>query len=796
MLHPTLDMDGGTQASVARVFWSAVVVLVLTAARAAPTLADGSEAVGTLQEVVVTATKRDTTVQNTPISLTAISGAEIQQRGLTDLTEIAQSVPGVSMRTSGPGETEFEMRGMASTGGNSPTVGFYLDDTPLTAPAASNNGKVVIDPNLYDLNRIEVLRGPQGTLYGSGSMGGTIKVVPNSPDLTAFDTSEELVFSDTDGGGFNHGENAMVNLPFGGGTAALRIVGSESRDSGWIDRIVIANGDFPLETNTNGTINPTGTVRGNVLAAPVAADYHGVNDTDLTAVRASLLWTPTDRLSITPSFFHQLIEQNGLSDIDSNPGTDAHYQPFDLPEPFSDRFDLGSFNVRYRLDSFDLTSTTSYWNREEIVSQDSVESLQWGLGLPSFYTSDGGIGPGPDVEDDKSKQTSEEIRLTSSSNSDFKWLVGYFYEDFESQWNQVVSAPGAVALFGTNNIYTQNEPTKLLQQAAFTELSYQLTHRLQLTAGVRRYAYNESVSTAVSGVVSSSGSNAIGYTHANERNQGINPKFTLSYEETNSLLLYTTAAKGFRPGGGTGPVPTSGVIGTGCEASLQEVYGTTAFVPSPSAFAPDTVWNYEAGEKVTALENRLTVNSAVYFENWRGVQQNVALPCGYVYQANSGNAHVYGSELEVHAIPIPQLTLSGNVAYTRAYIVSSALQDVGISAGTPVQEVPTWTSSASIAYRHAISSDLAFTARVENDYVGARTDTTYTINHLPAYDLTAFRSGVTSNHWSAIFFVKNAFNQRALLNDVIQQAVNMPTYNRIAVSQPLTIGIDLSYDFR
>lgn len=225
--------------------------------------APGSDA---LQEIVVTATKRESTVQTTPMSLTALSEAGIQERGLTDMTEVAQSVPGLAMRSSGPGQTEFEMRGVASTGGNSPTVGFYFDDTPLTAPASSNNGKVVIDPNLFDLNRIEVLRGPQGTLYGSGSMGGTIKLVPNAPDVTRVASAAELIFGGTDGGGFNRGENAMVNLPFGGGTAALRIVLSESHDSGWIDRVVIANGQFPLETDNNQ-------VRGNVLAAPVAADY-------------------------------------------------------------------------------------------------------------------------------------------------------------------------------------------------------------------------------------------------------------------------------------------------------------------------------------------------------------------------------------------------------------------------------------------------------------------------------------------------------------------------------------------
>ena len=148
------------------------------------------------------------------------------------------------MRTSGPGQTELEMRGMTSSGGNSSTVGFYLDDTPLTSPASAQNGKVVIDPNLYDLNRIEVLRGPQGTLYGSGSMGGTIKLVPNAPDPTAFDSSGELILGHTSGGDTpNHTENAMVNLPMGD-TAALRIVGSLESLSGWINRIVIAVARF------------------------------------------------------------------------------------------------------------------------------------------------------------------------------------------------------------------------------------------------------------------------------------------------------------------------------------------------------------------------------------------------------------------------------------------------------------------------------------------------------------------------------------------------------------------------
>jgi iron complex outermembrane recepter protein len=760
----------------------------LTAALAGAAPAQESTPTDTLHEIVVTATKRESTVQNTPISLTAVSGQEIQERGLADLTALAQSVPGVSMKNSGPGLTELEMRGMASTGGNSPTVGFYLDDTPLTAPASTNEGKVVIDPNLYDLNRVEVLRGPQGTLYGSGSMGGTIKLVPNPPNPAAFQASAQAIFSDTDGGGFNHGENAMVNLPFGTGTAALRIVGSESHDSGWIDRVVIAPGAFPLETNNN-------TVRGNVLAAPVAADYTDVNDVALKAVRISLLWKPTDRLTITPSLLYQEIQAGGFPYIDSDPGTDAHYQPFDSPEPYADRFRLGSVSLQYLMDSFELSSTTSYWTRDEQVHQDAAESFQWGLGLPSFYTSEGGIGPSVAFEDDQSRQTSEEIRITSLSSSNFKWLVGYFYEDFESEWNVSYPTPGTVSLFGIDNLYTQFVPTKIIQQALFADLSYKLTSQLTATAGLRRYRYDESLYTTVSGAISPTGSDAIAHYASSEDNQGVNPKFTLSYEAGKDLLLYATGAKGFRPGGGTGPIPTSGPLGTACEANLQANEGTTQFVPSPVAFAPDVVWSYELGEKMRAFESRLTVNSAVYFENWSGVQQFIALPCGYNYQANAGDAHVYGAEFETQAVLAPGLVLSANAAYTHATFVAATVLNAGISPGTPVQDVPNWTSSASLAYRHSVSNHIALTARIENDYVGTRTDATYSINRLPSYDLTYIRAGMEGDRWSMVFFAKNVFNQRAFLDNITQFAINLPTYNRVAVSQPLTFGVDLSYQF-
>ncbi len=744
-----------------------------------------AEASGQLEDIVITATKRESRLQDTPISVTALSGEDILERGLTDFTALAMTVPGLSMRSSGPGQTEFEMRGMTSAGGNSSTVGFYFDDTPLTAPASAQNGKVVIDPNLYDLNHVEVLRGPQGTLYGAGSMGGTIKIVPNAPNPAAFDSTAQATFGDTKGGGFNHAENAMLNVPLAS-NAALRVVASESHDSGWIDRVVIADGQFPA---------PNGATRGDLLAAPVAFNQRKANDTELTAVRASLLWTPTDRLTVSPTFMYQRIFQNGLSLIDSNPGVNATFQPFDEPEPFSDQFTLGSVNLQYRFDGFDLVSTSSYWTRDEHLRQAGSEEVAIAIGLP-YYVAQGGFGPvtPTSFEDDKSKQISEEVRLTSTGDGKFKWLAGWFYADFKSDWDLFLTQPGALAGTGTTDAFTFFQPTKIIQNAFFGEASYQFTSKLKGTVGVRHYYYNASITSTVAGYLSSSGSGDFVSASTGTRNQGFNPKFDLSYQVDKDLLLYATVAKGFRPGGGNQPIPTTGSLGAVCEAELQQKFNTTGFVAAPGSFAPDRVWSYELGEKWRTAGGRVTLNGAAYFEKWNGVQQNIPLGCGFPYTDNAGNAQIHGVEFEVTALVTQGLVLSANAGYTHAVFVGDNLE-TGITSGTAVQDVPEWTSSIGATYRRPIKDDLSLVVRLDNNYVSGHYDATAQINHLPSYDLTNLRVGVEGERWSAALFGKNLTNKQAQFSNVPAINISVPQFNRIAVSQPLTIGVEVNYHF-
>jgi iron complex outermembrane receptor protein len=733
-----------------------------------------------LQEIVVTAQKRESTVQTTPLSITALTGQDLVDRGITDIAAIVQSVPGVSMRTSGPGQTELEIRGLTSSGGNSATVGFYLDDIPLSAPASAQNGKVVIDPNLYDLNRIEVLRGPQGTLYGSGSMGGTIKLVPNAPNPSAFDASAQVILGGTDGGDtLNHTENAMVNLPLAD-TMALRLVASSEVLSGWIDRIVVAQPDFPAPVNA--------TTRGNVAAAPVAESFKDVNDENLRSVRASLLWKPTDRLSIEPTFMYQEITQGGLNLIDSQPGTKTQYQPYNSPEPFEDRIDIGSVNVQYHFDWADLTSTTSYWRRDENLRQDGTEEIATVLGAP-IYPADGGAGQNfpTSLEDDKSRQYSEEVRLTSSGHSDFKWLVGYFYQDFESDFDEFVNTP-FTAIPGTiPNAFTQFQPTQILQNSFFGEASYTFLQKFTATAGLRRYYYTGSVNTAVSGWLSSSGTDAINHYSTGERDQGVTPKFNLSYQLDEDLLLYSTVAQGFRPGGGNQPIPTAGALGTQCLANLQAI-GLNA---APLGFKPDKVWSYELGEKFRSGDGRMTINSAGYFENWQHIQQNIPLECGFPFTGNAGDAHIYGAELEINAVLVQGLVASVNGSWNHAEYIANAVPTTTID--ERLQEVPELTAAASLNYRHGITDGLAFIGRVENNYVGSRIDTTAQANYLPSYDLTNIRAGVEGSNWTAVLFANNVTNRLALLTNSPAINVNVSTFNRTAVEQPLTFGIDLTY---
>lgn len=729
---------------------------------------------GQIDDIVITAQRRESTVLKTSGSVTAISGDQIQARGFSEFSSLAATIPGLSSATSGPGQTEFNLRGVSSPGGNSATVGFYLDDTPLTAAANSNSGKVVVDPNLYDINRVEVLRGPQGTLYGSSSMGGTIRVITNQPDAGKFDASGQVKLSGTEGGGFNHTENAMINIPIVADRLALRIVGTEEVQSGWIHRVVIAPGAFPDLIHL---------VRGDVAAAPVARDYDQSNRIRMQTIRGALRFEPVEGLTITPSILYQHLTQDGPNAFDTRPGTLAHYDAYDIPEPYNERFLLGTLNIEYHLGAVDFTSNTARFSRKQTLVQDTTEGLEYAFGLSFPYLA----GPVTFNARDDTRQFSQEVRLTSSGDSRFKWLVGAFYSNLQSQGNNVSIVPGLIPIVGTDNLFTRHQPYQIRQSAIFGELSFKVTPRLKLTAGLRGYRYETSVTSIVSGISSVTGGDDVSTQFVNARNSGVNPKFDVSFTPTDQVTLYATAGKGFRPGGGNQAVPTNNSTSTGaqCAADLAAL-GLTR---SPTEYGPDSLWSYELGGKTRLFNRRVSVNGAVYQIDWRGIQQGVSLSCGFGYTANAGQARIRGAELELSAVLVGGLRLDVSAGYIDAKLTRGDAA-VGTIAGQPIQTVPKWTGNAGLTYTRPLSGSMKLISHIEYLYTGPRVNGGYlSLTPTPAIELVNARIGVAQDRWSLTAFVDNAFNKKAIFNYIAQQAISLPFYDRAATNQPLTAGV-------
>src|SRR6204780_3367121 len=335
-----------------------------------------------LTEVVVTAEKFKSTIQETPISMSALGSAQLEAQGIVNVEDIARDVPGLSLRSAGPGLTEYDARGLASNGGAAPTVGFYLDEIPLSPPALSQSGKVVIDPNLYDVDRVEVLRGPQGTLYGSGSMGGNIKVITNQPKLDVFEGSAQVTGSYTDGGGANGGANLMLNLPLGD-KIAVRIVGGDLDRSGWINLIAVK---VPNAATTLETPNQTPGYN-----APAESEIPRANVEHMRNGRVTVLFQPNEDLSITAMAYDQRLSMGGYDLLDSSPtvpppgngynspGTiyNAHYEVFPLREFLNDDVQIYGLTINANVGFADLTSATSYFTRLNHQAEDASESLYY-----------------------------------------------------------------------------------------------------------------------------------------------------------------------------------------------------------------------------------------------------------------------------------------------------------------------------------------------------------------------------------------------------------------------------------
>jgi iron complex outermembrane receptor protein len=811
---------------------AAVAALIPLAAWSVPGSAFAAAAAGEageeeLQEIVVSAEKRASTVQETPISLSALSSQDLQNQNITSLEELAAQVPGVSMRTAGPGQTEYEMRGLTSAGGSTATVGFYIDETPLSASAVALNGRTVIDPDLFDLNHVEVLRGPQGTLYGAGSMGGTIKLVTNQPELGKFDAAADLNTSYTESGGsWNGGGSVMVNLPMGD-EVALRVVGSDKYISGWIDRYVEPNFPFPTGPYNGTAAIPSQCVyyycnRGDVADAAVSKTIDGANLERFTSARAALLVKPSEQFSVTTNVMYQRIAADGYNNYQATgtspspyPTTPGIYQPYDIEEPYYDSFKMLSLDAVYDFGPATLTFAPAYWRRNVFQSTDSTEALQNINNLTAFL-------PSLYVEEDDTTQDSFELRLASNGTGALQWQGGLYGADLHSgyvTYNEDLAystavtcgAPAASNPVGghcppdeqgnPNNIYrypnatlppysspqaanpngvifNDNNPNVMKQIAVFGETSYKILDDLKATVGLRFFRYTIENHADQAGLGTAAENQDHTLLNVSQSGSAVLPKFNLSYTPTPDLTLYGTVARGSRPGGVNLPIPIPSVqqleansAGYNCNVPLANQLNPALPVPAGSyvsqqpQYGPDYVWSFELGEKARVDDRRFTINADAYYIKWSNIQQVVSLTCGYPYDTNAGNARAFGPEVETSTRLTDQLTFDLSGAYTNAKIndPSPAAQAAGFYPGIDVINVPEYTVVASLDYHQPVTANLTGMFHLSSSLVGPIQDQAYYRETLPSHNIMDLRAGVFADKWGAYFVATNLTNKLAAL---------------------------------
>jgi iron complex outermembrane recepter protein len=716
-----------------------------------------------LAEIVVTAQKRETDLQSTPMSITAVTGEELAKAGISNISDLAVQTPGLAVASAGPGLSQYNLNGISSTAGTSATVGFYLDEVPMSAGTDTlPDSRVSFDPDLYDVARVEVLRGPQGTLYGAGSMGGTIRIVTNQPNLEKQEASVRVDLSDTAHGSGNIGADAMVNLPIVKDVAALRVVLSDKYYSGYIDRIV--SNPFPL---------PTGAVRGNVAAAPVQSEDTNSNTEHLQSVRASLLIKIGDNFTLTPRIYIQEITQGGTNTIDSPPGNLARYQPFDISEPSVDRFNLYDLTGVYQFQSFDIVSSLGVLDRSTTRTTDTSEEFSFLFGAPLF--------PAKIQDWHTSRQLTEETRIASTSKGPLQWLAGLFFQDLSDSLTLLSDVPQYAPLFGTSDVANAYEPQHLKQYAGFGEATYSFTDQFSVTAGFRWFHYDFTDHYLQLGLVAATPPLNNQFLGASQSRAL--PKVTFSFAPSDDQLLYATYSQGSRIGGGNLAVRTTGP--GNCAAALAAL-GLTQL---PSSYTGDSVDSYEIGAKTRWLDRRLTVNGSLFYINWSDVQQQSHLSCGYPYILNEGSAVSKGAQIEIHAQVTTALSAGETSAYTRARN-QETIPGV-VTAGEQLQNVPLWTHTAWLEYEQHLADDFTLFGRASNMFYGASHDDL----PKPAFDIVTLRSGLRKGSYDGALYVDNLTDKRAILSNIEDQGATIPTVRHVAINRPRTVGIEFNYHF-
>lgn len=708
-------------------------------------------AAGELEEVIVTSRKRSETMFDVPISINVVSNETIELLGAEDFTDLLSSVPSLTAYQNGPGRTRLSIRGIANGGGNDndtqnqETVGIYMDEVPISMGAMNP------EFNLFDLQRVEVLRGPQGTLYGSGSMTGTVRLVSNQPNLNEYEGKYDVSASTVNEGGAGYSLKGLVNLPLVEGKLAVRASGYNNEIPGYIDNVL------------TGEIN--------------------LNDGTSRGAKVSTLWQPTDKLSANLTIIAHRYEDDGRpEDLDRAPELSRDFPSFD---GYEDEIDVYNLTLNYDFGWANMVSSTSYFDRF-VTNPRSLDDL-FGAALPPT------VMPNELIDTTDTETLVQELRLSSSNEGAFNWTVGVYFDERDTFYLNTFPVPGADAALGINspadfgapvdNLFWGFDDLTVKSQALFGEVYYDF-NRFSITAGLRYFDWQQDISFYQSGLFN-------GGFNSDPRPRStiddINPKLNLSYDVSDDTLVYGQAARGFRYGGINGAVPAAV-----CADELAEVErqgGDTRF------FDPDETWNYEVGVKHTMNGGRATIAATAYHIEWQNMQTSRAFECGFGFRENVGEATSDGIEFEYNA----RLGESWTLALSGAYMNAELAEDVpNLNAlkGDQAPFVPETTFNGSLEYRSLISGALEGFAWLNVQHVGER-NTEFDIEAannktMSSYELVNLRIGVDYEQIGLSFFVTNLADSRAVL-----RALGRPPFDpdaRIRV-QPRTVGLSLRGSF-
>jgi iron complex outermembrane recepter protein len=767
--------------------------------------APGATPSGALEEVIVTATRRAESVESVPISIEAFGADQLAMGDIKGIEGLSALVPGLQFAVPNGFSSAFttiSIRGL-NTNTGPPTVGLYLDDTVISSRLSGTANQGNVYPFVFDLDRVEVERGPQGTLFGAGAEAGTVRFITNQPSLTEFSGLARAELAETEGGRLSYEDGVAVGGPIIQDELGYRFSVWDRSDGGWVNRI------DPLPGPGYETV-----------VSPNA------NTNDKMVVKGALAFKIGDAL-ITPAIYYQRVHQDDAQRFyeafsDSQDG--IFNNGVLLPEVWTDRWVLPSIKLEDHFSFADLTANASYLarNATEILDESAFvcPGLQTppGSGIPGCGNP---LGTGyPSLPSQVAYTPTNlavnaytaEVRLASNAATDtwVSWVAGLYYErrqqrDFQTDYDPYAypqyfgHPPPGPGLFAAV-IQDQHELFIDSQAAIFAQVDLHITKQLTLTLG-ERVAHVTVEGADTTSITYLTGAPA--YAPFNASTNPSTPRVGLSYQLNHDNLVYASFSEGYRPGGGNAAIPnTSGP----CDGQPQV----------QPTYAPDNVHAFELGAKDTLLDQHVQINTAVFYNQWNNIQQYVSESCGpYAYGTNAGNAVSDGFDLELRTILTEQLGFDANVGYVNAYYNKSGyvpgqpetLASLIVAAGDKVGILPQvnapWNVNATLHYEIPLSNGDKVHAQVAGFYTSQNPGPFITQNTGGNYDALAVpdpathlynaRAGYTINKLDLSFFMNNIFNTTPALSKY--QANGSSNLISYTTFRPRTAGLTANLSF-